>query len=119
MNQSDIARTKAKPDSLILKPSKPNLAHQNNKMSEKDLSRTLYPLLQRGEKRFISFNEQEDDASSNDRAKKRKIIQSEEISSFSPRLISFPSIDLKCFLKSLHFSLSAAELTKAFNSILI
>ena len=86
-------------------------------MPHGDFPRTPYPLLQRGEKRFISCNEQ-DDASQEGRAKKRKIIRSEEISSLSPRLTSFPSIDLKCSPKSLRFSLSSAELAKASNSIL-
>ncbi len=85
-------------------------------MPERNLPLTPYPLLQRGEKRFISFNEQDD--ASQGRAKKRKIVRSEEVSSFSPRLISFPSIDLKCSPKSLRFSLSSAELAKASKSIL-
>ena len=117
MNSPDIARTKAKPDNLILKPLKSNSVHQNDEMLNRDLSRTSYPIVQRGEKRFISCNEQ-DNASQEDRAKKRKIIRSEVIFNLSSQLASFSFIDFKCSPKSLRFSFSSAELTKAFKSIL-
>lgn len=91
MKQSNVINLKRKFNMLFLHSSKLKSLQQLIKYRETSLSRTLYSLLSKRDKRFVSFNEK-DDSSRKEKTKKRKIAREKEILRTSSYLVNFFSL---------------------------